>query len=115
MVRSISPESESEEEVRTPPSTLILDRIELELDRSPREPCSYNEKYNHPFLDFPQPSSMPKDHILGEEKEDPEDVSLIKINILHSAILESEDEAGYRQFIGEVAGGTVGLGFGIGG
>jgi hypothetical protein len=37
-----------------------------------------------------------------------------RINIVHSAILESEDEAGYRQFIGEVAGGTVGLGFGLG-
>jgi len=34
----------------------------------------------------------------------------IGINIVHSAILESEDEEGYRQFIGEVAGGTVGLG-----
>ena len=36
------------------------------------------------------------------------------IKIVHSAILESEDEAGYRQFIGEVAGGTVGLGQGNG-
>jgi hypothetical protein len=36
------------------------------------------------------------------------------IKIIHSAILESEDEAGYRQFIGEVAGGTIGLGQGYG-
>jgi hypothetical protein len=46
---------------------------------------------------------------VGEEKQDH-----ISINIIHSAILESEDEAGYRQFIGEVAGGTVGLGLGHG-
>jgi hypothetical protein len=38
----------------------------------------------------------------------------VSVNIIHSAILESEDEAGYRQFIGEVAGGTVGLGLGHG-
>lgn len=40
----------------------------------------------------------------------------IDIHVIHSAILESEDEAGYRQFIGEVAGaqprgeGHLGLG-----
>ena len=42
----------------------------------------------------------------------------IDINIVHSAILESEDEEGYRQFIGEIANGTippgVGLGLGLG-
>lgn len=32
------------------------------------------------------------------------------INITHSAILESEDEEGYRMFIGEVAGGVQGPG-----
>lgn len=46
-------------------------------------------------------------HKIGNSEE-------ISINIVHSAILESEDEAGYRQFIGEVAGGTVGLGLGHG-
>ncbi|WOO77501.1 uncharacterized protein LOC62_01G001080 [Vanrija pseudolonga] len=34
------------------------------------------------------------------------------INIVHTALLESDDEAGYRQFIGEVVGGTLGLGIG---
>lgn len=34
------------------------------------------------------------------------------IDIVHTALLESDDEAGYRQFIGEVIGGTLGLGFG---
>ena len=43
-----------------------------------------------------------------EPKEDPLE-AMVKINILHSAILESEDEDGYRRFIGEVAGGTVSL------
>ena len=33
----------------------------------------------------------------------------VSINIHHSAILESEDEEGYRRFIGEVAGGVVPL------
>jgi hypothetical protein len=32
--------------------------------------------------------------------------ALVGINIIHSAILESEDEAGYRQFIGEVVGSS---------
>ncbi|WVR04269.1 hypothetical protein IAU60_001269 [Kwoniella sp. DSM 27419] len=31
----------------------------------------------------------------------------VGINIVHSAILESEDEDGYRRFIGEIAGGTL--------
>lgn len=33
----------------------------------------------------------------------------IAIEIVHSALLESEDEEGYRRFIGEVVGGTLGL------
>ena len=31
----------------------------------------------------------------------------VAVTILHSAILETEDEAGYRQFIGEIVNGTV--------
>lgn len=48
----------------------------------------------------------------------------VRINIVHSAILESEDEEGYRLFIGQVAGGVQpppavevqapGLGLGVG-
>lgn len=51
---------------------------------------------------------------LGDDGDD------ISINITHSAILESEDEAGYRMFIGQVVGGTqpapvaVGNGLGLG-
>ncbi|KAL1408139.1 hypothetical protein Q8F55_004942 [Vanrija albida] len=33
------------------------------------------------------------------------------IHVVHTALLESDDEAGYRQFIGEVVGGTLGHGF----
>ncbi|WWC59017.1 uncharacterized protein I303_101563 [Kwoniella dejecticola CBS 10117] len=39
----------------------------------------------------------------------------VRIDIIHSAILESEDEDGYRQFIGEVVGGTLDVGIGGGG
>lgn len=49
----------------------------------------------------------------GRKAEQPKETD-DGIKIVHSAILESEDEAGYRQFIGEVAGGTVGLGQGYG-
>jgi len=49
----------------------------------------------------------------GRKAEQPKETD-DGIQIVHSAILESEDEAGYRQFIGEVAGGTVGLGQGYG-
>ena len=38
----------------------------------------------------------------------------IHITIIHSALLETEDEAGYRQFIGEVVSGTLGTGVGLG-
>ena len=72
----------------------------------------------HPFLaDLNTQSGhyspvMPcSDHFDYQKVEKQDDIS---INIIHSAILESEDEAGYRQFIGEVAGGTVGLGLGHG-
>ena len=57
---------------------------------------------------IPIPMSGP-----GRKTEQPKEMD-DGIKIVHSAILESEDEAGYRQFIGEVAGGTVGLGQGYG-
>ncbi|EIW68563.1 hypothetical protein TREMEDRAFT_63029 [Tremella mesenterica DSM 1558] len=41
------------------------------------------------------------------EAEQKQKMEIININIVHSAILESEDEAGYRQFIGEVAAATT--------
>jgi len=93
----------------------------LTPDNSPDELPRLDYGRKHPFLadlktqsgpTYPSvtPCSDGIDHKKAEkEKED--DVS---INIIHSAILESEDEAGYRQFIGEVAGGTVGLGLGHG-
>jgi len=57
---------------------------------------------------IPMPMTGP-----GRKAEQPKETD-DGIKIVHSAILESEDEAGYRQFIGEVAGGTVGLGQGYG-
>ena len=43
-----------------------------------------------------------------------DDLDETSINIVHSAILESEDEAGYRQFIGEVANAAIPIGLGLG-
>lgn len=63
-------------------------------------------------LPTPPPSlgtSPSSDLAIEISKTDP-----LSINIVHSAILESEDEAGYRQFIGEVVGGTLGVGLGLG-
>lgn len=54
-------------------------------------------------LDAPRPRQMERSH-QGSSTAKPDGVS---VNIVHSAILESEDIAGYRQFIGTVAGGTV--------
>jgi hypothetical protein len=102
--RSISPDFE----LRTPKSPL---RQGVNLDYPPPtgEKC-------HPFLDFPSTSNKDQQLIRDvspEAKGGEEEIyERVNIHIIHSAILESEDEAGYRQFIGEVAGGTVGLGFG---
>ena len=91
--------------------------LNLDLDRSPPMPSSYNDK--HPFL-VPSPNSHAKFHrmdlpsppsVLSDvARARVEMHARVVVNVVHSAILESEDEAGYRQFIGEVAGGTVGLG-----
>ncbi|WWD08164.1 hypothetical protein V865_006275 [Kwoniella europaea PYCC6329] len=54
-------------------------------------------------------STIPRAKKNSGSQGDYEEV-MISINIIHSAILESEDEDGYRQFIGEVVGGTLDLG-----
>lgn len=73
----------------------------------------------HPFYaGHTQPPTPPRTASPPADNDDDADIS---VNIIHSAILESEDEEGYRQFIGEVANGTVppglntsvGLGLGI--
>ena len=56
----------------------------------------------------PEPAVVPRPPPKAAPVDDP-----LSINIVHSAILESEDEAGYRQFIGEVVGGTVNAGLGL--
>jgi len=100
------------------PRLLTPDNLPDELPR-----LDFGRK--HPFLadlntqsglDYSpvMPYSDGIDHRKAEEEKEKEKEDDISINIIHSAILESEDEAGYRQFIGEVAGGTVGLGLGHG-
>jgi hypothetical protein len=96
----------------TSPRLLTPDNVSDELPR-----LDFGRK--HPFLADLKPQSglryspiIPCSDGSGYTKMEKEDD--ISINIIHSAILESEDEAGYRQFIGEVAGGTVGLGLGHG-
>lgn len=61
---------------------------------------------------FPTPpqSVSPPSGAMHLHEEDDE----ISINIVHSAILESEDEDGYRRFIGEVANGVMGPTIGLG-
>lgn len=54
-------------------------------------------------LEAPRPRQMERSRPEGSSAK-PDRIS---VNIVHSAILESEDIAGYRQFIGTVAGGTV--------
>ena len=67
-------------------------------------------------LPTPPRSTSPPERLV--EHVEPDGFS---VNIIHSAILESEDEEGYRQFIGEVAGATTlpggteaGAGLGLG-
>ena len=66
------------------------------MDMGSQSPLS-----DHPFLPHHGLPTPPPDTT--------NDISLenIVINIVHSAILESEDVDGYRRFIGEVAGGVV--------
>lgn len=93
-------------------SPILLTPPDNDLELSPPQPTSYDDK--HPFL--LSPPSITTYHRMDRPSTPcpvpaPAAKDAVSINILHSAILESEDEAGYRQFIGEVAGGTVGLGF----
>jgi hypothetical protein len=53
-------------------------------------------------IDFDNPWPAPAQHKKGKGQAG------VTINITHSAILESEDEEGYRMFIGEVAGAVQG-------
>jgi len=98
----------------SPPDTPVASgRRSVEGSAHPFYPCRRSQTPVHNFR-LPTPPSSQRstpDHETdqGDEKKDP-----ISINIVHSAILESEDEAGYRQFIGEVVGGTVGVGAGVG-
>jgi hypothetical protein len=98
----------------TSPRLLTPDNVS---DESPR--LDFGRK--HPFLadlktqsGFTRSPIIPCSDGIDYQKVEEEKQDDISINIIHSAILESEDEAGYRQFIGEVAGGTVGLGLGHG-
>jgi len=92
------------------PGTLGSDLPRLDVDRK------------HPFLtdlklqsqSQHSPDTSPAHRVDDSPRSGSGGQEDISINIIHSAILESEDEAGYRQFIGEVAGGTVGLGLGHG-
>jgi hypothetical protein len=93
----------------------------LTPDNSLSELPHVNLGVKHPFLaDLKTQSGLnyspiiPCANGIDYQKVEEEKQDDISINIIHSAILESEDEAGYRQFIGEVAGGTVGLGLGHG-
>ena len=91
----------------------------LTPDNSPEELPRLDVGRKHPFLaDLKSQSGLNYSPIIrcsdGIDCQKEEKQDSISINIIHSAILESEDEAGYRQFIGEVAGGTVGLGLGHG-
>ena len=69
----------------------------------------------HPFhVEQTRPPTPPQSASPPPAEED--DAANVSVNIIHSAILESEDEEGYRQFIGEVANGTMppGLAMGVG-
>lgn len=80
----------------------LLHGLQLPLSPSPASACA-----------SPAPARASSGHMHcgpGQRTLHEEAISTLerlKINIMHSAILESEDEAGYRQFIGEVAGGVV--------
>ncbi|CAD6577828.1 MAG: hypothetical protein TREMPRED_002046 [Tremellales sp. Tagirdzhanova-0007] len=96
----------------SPPDTPVTQ--ERPVDSLVRHPFYLNIPSFNMMANFgvptPPPSqrSSPSHDTDCDVKPDP-----ITINIIHSAILESEDEAGYRQFIGEVAGGMVAVGLGL--
>ena len=96
----------------SPPDTPVTkNRRVRSLVQDPfqRNISSFNMMPNFGVTTPPPSQRSSPSHDTGcDAKLDP-----IAINIIHSAILESEDEAGYRQFIGEVAGGTVGVGLGL--
>ncbi|WRT65205.1 uncharacterized protein IL334_002148 [Kwoniella shivajii] len=114
--------SSSWDEIRTPP--------EFSPMRFRTSPSMVSRKFNLPnqHISLQSLSSSPSPHNLSQtpytapsnitssrgrgrcKNEDEENEHQnISINIVHSAILESEDEDGYRRFIGEVVGGTLSL------
>lgn len=97
----------------SPPDTPVVpskqSRLEVGLPFYPRSSSRTEIHFGLPTPPSSQRSS-PTHHAESAASE----VDQVSINVIHSAILESEDEAGYRQFIGEVAGGTLGVGLGLG-
>ncbi|WWD21900.1 hypothetical protein CI109_106388 [Kwoniella shandongensis] len=79
--------------------------ISSSLSTSP--PISHRHPVLSSLTGIPTPLSSGRS-AEAEVEEDVEDT--VRVNIVHSAILESEDEDGYRRFIGEVVGGTLGIG-----
>ncbi|WVW78936.1 hypothetical protein I302_100899 [Kwoniella bestiolae CBS 10118] len=119
--------SSSEEEIRTPstsystspPQSLRSSRegsgrkVSLPSRHDFLQSLSYDSDY--PSGSPPSSCSYRKNRYDLTERKDGEDDDLVHINIIHSAILESEDEDGYRRFIGEVVGGTLDVGDAEGG
>jgi hypothetical protein len=97
--------SSSSYSIATPSSARVMPWM------SPASPDPYRSKLpNHPYLPSrSDPNAKPGSR---ESRLDTDEYDGISINIPNSAILESEDEEGYRRFIGEVAGATVGFGLG---
>ncbi|KAK1926586.1 hypothetical protein DB88DRAFT_482371 [Papiliotrema laurentii] len=95
---------------RSPPRRDLLTRV---LSPSPPVPShsfipvGNNSQHRPPT----PPRSVSPDSTLRSLQQARDGVCL---NVVHSAILESEDEEGYRQFIGEVANATVPIGLGLG-
>lgn len=113
---------------RTPETRPETRTITLSPPESPVAPgrMSRSPGERHPFYPtlqsrttvhdhgLPTPPSSQRSSPVHHDRSGRPRTDMISINIVHSAILESEDEAGYRQFIGEVVGGTLGVGLGLG-
>ncbi|KAK4685581.1 hypothetical protein P7C73_g4556, partial [Tremellales sp. Uapishka_1] len=88
----------------SPPTPDIVTPSDHPFLRALSAPSKVSEM--HSF--FPSPPSPPRR--INQTPTAPSlDTEGISIHVVHSAILESEDEEGYRRFIGEVVGGTLGL------
>jgi hypothetical protein len=103
-------------------SVMPIKWVPTPVFRPPSPPGSPHTPESHGtlpcYIAHTQPPTPPRTVSPPCDEQDGTDIT---VNIIHSAILESEDEEGYRQFIGEVANGTMppglamglGLGFGI--